>query len=49
MHWADFLYPAELHAAQLTVVPEIDGVMVEAGYGHASSVRSECYGVGTFI
>jgi hypothetical protein len=35
MHWADLPYPAEVHAAQLTLVPEIEGTMVEAAYGHA--------------
>ena len=35
MHWADLPYPAEVHAAQLTLVPEIDGAMVEAACGHA--------------
>jgi hypothetical protein len=32
MHWADPFYPAAVHTEQPTLVPEIEGAMVEAGY-----------------
>ena len=35
MRWADLPYPAEVHAAQLTLVPETEGELVEAAYGPA--------------
>ncbi len=29
MHWADLLHPAEVHTAQGTLTPEIEGAMAE--------------------
>jgi hypothetical protein len=30
MHWIDLPHPAEVHTAQVTLTPEIEGAMAEA-------------------